>query len=187
MQEMEWYFVTSNKGKVAEAQDILGIPIQIAEIELDEIQSMDLHAIVEKKVKAAYEQIKKPVFVDDVGLYVDSWNGFPGPFVKFMRLSGQTENDLLLRMLSNESNRKVTAKAVVGFYDGENIHMFEGEVSGVLTTEERGNDGWGFDPIFEPEGRGMTFAELGTEEKNKISHRRRALEKFKEYLETIVD
>ncbi|CAN5156508.1 XTP/dITP diphosphatase [soil metagenome] len=180
---MELYFVTSNKGKVREAEAILGLPIKIANIELPEIQSLDLHVIVKAKVKAAYEQVKKPVFVDDVGLFVGTWNGFPGPFIKFMRMSESYDNNLLLRMMKGESSRDVVVKDVIGYYDGRTLETFEGEVTGRLTTEERGDDGWGFDPIFEPEGRGLTFAELGENEKNKISHRRRALEKFKEYLQ----
>lgn len=182
---VDLYFVTSNKGKVEEAKDILGLPIQIAELELDEIQSLDLHEIVRKKVQAAYQQVKKPVFVDDVGLFVEVWNGFPGPFIKFMRMSGDYDNDLLLRMMRHEANRTVIARGVIGFYDGKRLETFEGEVKGVLTAEERGIEGWGFDPIFEPEGRGQTFAEMGNEEKNKISHRKRALEKFKAFLENV--
>jgi XTP/dITP diphosphohydrolase len=181
MQEMELHFVTSNKGKVSEAEKILGLPIHIVDLELPEIQSLDLHEIVRDKVKRAFDQVQKPVFVDDVGLFVEVWNGFPGPFIKYMRMAGN--NDLLLRMLKNEANRSVAAKAVVGFADGEHIETFEGEVKGILTSEERGKNGWGFDPIFQPEGYEQTFAEMGEDEKNKISHRYNALVKFKEFLQ----
>jgi len=179
---VELHFVTSNKGKVSEAEKILEFPIEIADIELPEIQSLDLSEIVKDKVVRAYEKVNKPVFVDDVGMFVNAWNGFPGPFIKFMRLSGSYDNELLLKMLAGEKNREVVVKAVIGFYDGGNIHIFEGKVEGVLAHEERGSDGWGFDPIFIPKGYDQTFAEMGKEKKNKISHRSIAMNKFKEYI-----
>jgi len=179
---MELYFVTGNKGKMVEAERILGLPIQIADVELTEIQSLDLGEVVKDKVSKAYERVQKPVFVDDVGLFVDTWNGFPGPFIKFMRLSGSYENELLLKMLKNEENRAVVVKAVVGFCDGSKIQTFEGEVKGVLATQERGSDGWGFDPIFIPNGYDQTYAEMGEEKKNRISHRAIAMSKFKDFL-----
>jgi XTP/dITP diphosphohydrolase len=179
---VDLYFVTGNKGKVSEAEKILGFPIHIANIDLPEIQSLDLNEIVKDKVERAYEKINKPVFVDDVGMFVNAWNGFPGPFIKFMRLSGSYDNELLLKMLAGEKNRAVIVKAVVGFCDGDNIHLFEGKVEGVLADEERGSAGWGFDPIFIPHGYDQTFAEIGEEKKNKISHRAIAMNKFKEFI-----
>ncbi len=182
---MELHFVTSNKGKVLEAERILGFPIKIVDRELPEIQSLDLHEIVKDKVKRAYDYAKKPVFVDDVGLFVNVWNGFPGPFIKFMRLSGSYDNELLLKLLKNENDRKVTVRAIIGFCAGDNIHTFEGKVEGSLAIEERGKEGWGFDPIFIPKGYDHTFAEMGEKKKNQISHRAIAMTKFKDFLNTL--
>src|SRR3990172_9691521 len=93
-------FVTSNKDKVDEAQKNLGIPIEIVDIDIDEIQSMDLKKIVKHKALEAYKRVKKPVFVDDVSFEVRAWNGFPGPFIKFLQKAGNGRFELLLRMLS---------------------------------------------------------------------------------------
>src|SRR3989338_3993072 len=97
-------FVTSNKDKVDEAREILGIPIEIVDIDIDEIQSMDLKKIVKHKALEAYRRVKKHLFVDDVSFEVKAWNGFPGPFIKFLRLAG---SELLLRMLSGEKDKTV--------------------------------------------------------------------------------
>lgn len=177
---MELSFVTSNKGKVKEAESILGFPIRIADIDLPEIQSLDLHEIVRAKALLAYEKVGKPVFVDDVGIFVDAWNGFPGPFIKYLREAGG--NELLLRMLQQESIRTAVTKAVIGYYDGGKVEIFEGVARGEIVRSPRGADGWGFDPIFQPEGSSLTWSEMGDVEKNKISHRSQALAKFKDFL-----
>ncbi len=179
MQEMELYFVTGNKGKVLEVEEILGFPIRIADIDLPEIQSLDLSEIVTAKVKSAYEKIHKPVFVDDVGFFVEAWNGFPGPFIKFLHKAGG--NSLLLQMMRHEKNRSVIAKGVVAYFDGSVCRLFEGEVRGQLTFEEKGTDGWGFDFVFQPDGSPLTYAEMGTPRKNMISHRSIAMNKLKNY------
>ncbi len=175
------YFVTSNKDKVAEAQAILPIPLEIALIEVDEVQSLDLTTVVRKKTEKAFDVLHKPLFVDDVGFYIEAWKGFPGPFIKYLREAGG--NDLLLYMLKHEKNRSVVAKAAIGYHDGKTIEIFMGEIKGVITMNSRGSDGWGFDPLFQPEDSTQTFAEMGSIEKNTRSHRRRALEKFKAFLD----
>jgi XTP/dITP diphosphohydrolase len=177
---MHLHFVTSNKGKATEAQMILGVPVQITELELPEIQSLDLEAIVREKVTYAFRKMHQPVFVDDVGLFISAWNGFPGPFIKFLLRAGG--NELLLQMMTQEKNRVIVARAAIGFHDGEQIHTFVGEVSGSLTDTPRGTGGWGWDPVFIPEHSEKTFGEMTAEEKNAISHRRNALEKFREFL-----
>lgn len=178
------YFVTGNKGKAREAQQILGIPIEITKIELDEIQSLDLKKIVEHKLKQAFDKVKSPVIVDDVSLQLDVWNGFPGPFVKYLHVASDGNNELILRMLKNESNRNGILVATIGYHDGENIHFFTGEIRVTISTEERGINGWGLDPILIPEGQTVTYAEMSEEEKNADSHRKRALKKLKEFLDS---
>lgn len=175
-------FVTGNKGKAEEAQAILGFPIEVVSLELDEIQSLDLQEIVTHKVNQAYKEVKKPVFVDDVGLEVVEWNGFPGPFIKFLLKAGG--NDLLLKMVATLENKTVIAKACIGYHDGTNVHTFVGEVNGQI-VKPQGEGGWGWDPIFLPEHSKLTYGMMDPEEKNKISHRRTALEKFKEFLQTL--
>jgi len=170
------YFVTSNEGKIKEAEMILGIPIIATKADVEEIQSLDLEEIAKAKAERAFELIHKPLFVDDVGLYVEAWNGFPGPFIKYLRES--VGNDGILRMMKDETNRHLIAKAVIGFHNGKEILTFTGEVQGILATEPKGERGWGWDPIFIPAHTDKTYAELTVEEKNAISHRRVALEKI---------
>lgn len=176
------YFATGNKNKVKEAQAILDFPIQIADIELDEIQSLDTEKIVRKKVSDAFAILQKPVFVDDVSLSIDAWDGFPGPFIKYMTAGG-ANIDMLLRMLQIETNRSALLYAVIGYHDGKNIHVFNAQKKSTITTEKRGSNGWGFDPIIIPEGFEKTFAEMDEKTKNAVSHRRLALEKFKTFLQ----
>jgi non-canonical purine NTP pyrophosphatase (RdgB/HAM1 family) len=177
----ELYFVTSNKDKVREAEAILGLPIKPVKKDLVEIQSLDLEEIVKKKAEDAFQIVREPVIVDDVGLYVEAWNGFPGPFIRFIYDAGG--NELLLRMLQGETNRKVTAKAAIGFQKGREVFTFIGKVKGEIAQGSHGQGGWGWDPIFVPEFTNKTYGELDPIEKNAISHRRAALEKFKEFLQ----
>lgn len=177
------YFVTSNKDKVSEAQKILGIPIEIVDMEIDEIQSMDLAKVVKHKAQEAYKKIKKPLFVDDVSFEVRAWNGFPGPFIKFLHLAGNNRHELLLRMLAAEKDKSVHVVAGIGYHDGKKVHVIEGSFEGTIVSK-RGSNGWGFDPYVVPFGYTKTLGELSENVKNKISHRALALKKFKKFLDS---
>ena len=176
------YFATGNVEKVKEAHAILCVPIEIADIELDEVQSMDLEYVARKKVEEAYKIVGKPVIVDDVGFEIEALNGFPGPLVKFLFTS--IGNKGVLRLLENEKNRNVTIQSAVAYHDGNEVHVFVGEITGTIAFEEKGNDGWGFDPIVIRDSEDKTIAELGFEHKNKVSHRALSLQKLKEFLDT---
>lgn len=177
------YFATGNKKKVEEAQKILGFPIEIADIELDEIQSLDIEEVVRKKAELAFTILKKPLFVEDVGVFVNAWNGFPGPLIKFLHKAGNNSYELMLRMLASESDKTAVVKAVIGYHDGKKVNIIEGNYSGKF-VDGKGSNGWGFDPYIIPEGYDKTFGELDEDIKNKISHRARALNKFKEFLDS---
>lgn len=177
------YFATGNKGKAQEAEHILGVDIEIADIELEEIQSLSAEKVVEHKVRQAYEKLKSPVFVDDVSLELNAWFGFPGPFIKHMHMNN---NKRFLHMFRNETNRSATAISTLAYHDGKDVHFFTGKLELTVSTEERGANGWGLDPIWIPKGQNLTFAEMTDEQKNSISHRRLAMNKFKEYLDTQV-
>src|SRR3989344_800867 len=173
-------FVTGNKNKAKEAQAILGIPIDVVNIDLEEIQSANLKEVVQKKTADAFKSVGKPLLVDDVGFYVEAWNGFPGPFIKFMLAAlGSKE---LARLIYTSQNLQVVVKACIGYHDGENIHTFLGEVPGMITHVPIGENGFGFDTIFIPKDQVVTFAQMSEEDKNKISHRARALEELKQFL-----
>lgn len=176
---MALIFVTSNQGKADEARQILNTPVDIQPLDIDEIQSLDNEKIIRKKAEEAFRLIKKPFLVDDVSMDIEAWNGFPGPFTKYIDQAGGPE--LLVKMLVAEKNRTAIARATIAYHDGNAIHLFIGEVKGAIATEIRGTNGWGWDPVFIPEGYSQTFAEMTETEKNNCSHRRKALEKFKKY------
>ncbi len=173
---------TGNKGKQKELEDILEIPIEIADAGMDEVQSMDLEYVARRKAEEAFKIIRKPLIVDDVGVFIEAWNELPGPFVKyFYEIMGLKK---ILKMMENEKNRSVTVKCAVGYHDGNKVHVFTGEVKGVVAEKEKGTEGWGFDPIIIPKGYKETFAEMGFKKKNKISHRGKAFKKLKKYLDS---
>jgi|TARA_Y100000310_G_scaffold267909_1_gene280229 non-canonical purine NTP pyrophosphatase (RdgB/HAM1 family) len=175
-------FVTSNKNKVKEVEDILGIKLAWRDIDVDEIQDMDLLKIVEHKAKQAYSVINKPVIVEDVGFYIDDWGGFPGPFIKW--LHGTMGYDVFPKRIS-KSNRKAVWKIMYGYYDGRKFYSFLGSLKGSIANHQKGNNGWGFDVIFVPVGHTQTLAQMGEEEKNKISARKKALMKLKKFLRSL--
>ncbi len=178
---MELCFVTGNENKIKEARAILEVPIEIVKLDLPEIQSLDPKKVVGYKAAAAYEKLKKPLIVEDVSFSVEAWNGFPGPFIKFVEKAGG--NELLLKMMSGENNRKARAIATIGLHTGKEIVFFSGEVKGQITEGIREGNGWGFDFIFQPKGEKRTFSEMEDGEKNKKSHRYLALSKLKKYLQ----
>lgn len=176
------YVATTNPGKLAEIQQILRVPLEAVDLEIDEVQSMDLVYVAKKKVEGAYEKIKKPIIVDDVGIFLDAWNGFPGPFIKFMLDS--LGYDGILKAFENEKNRKVRVESAIGFHDGNKPHVFVGKATGTISFEKKGSSGFGFDPIIIPDGYSQTFAEMDPAVKNKISPRSNALVQFKEFLDS---
>lgn len=173
--------VTGNKNKVEEVERILGIPLEFKDIDIDEIQSMDLNRVACHKLAEAYRLVGEPVIVDDVSFELDVWDSFPGPLIKWV-LKGKNDPSMILEMLGDEINRKAKAKLAVGFHDGNNSHIFIGEIAGNVSLEIRGREGFGWDRIFIPDGYDQTFAEMNPEIKDSISHRGRALAKFKDFL-----
>ena len=189
---MKAIFVTSNENKRREAAGILGVELKRAAPDIPEIQALDVAEVAAAKALAAYEALgcpEHPVLVEDSGLVVEAWNGLPGAFTKwFMESVG---NDGLLRMLpadSDRSARAICAVAVAGPASGvpdlseKEARVFLGEVPGRLAREPRGENGFGWDPIFVPAGFRLTYAQLGRE-KNTDSHRARAFRGARGWLE----
>jgi len=180
--KVEIVFITSNKGKVEEAQKYfipLGIKIIQQKIEYPEIQAGELEEVVKFGIKWLKDKLDKPFFIDDSGLFINALNGFPGVYSKYVFKT--LGNEGILKLMNGVENRRACFKSVIGYYDGE-IHIFKGVVDGTIAHKKRGNLGFGFDPIFIPEGFNKTFAEMTTEEKNKISHRGKALASFSKWL-----
>jgi XTP/dITP diphosphohydrolase len=165
---------TSNIHKYLEAKKILEkfcIKLTRLKIERVEIQADDPKVIAEHSLKELEMNI--PILVEDSGLYIDKYLGFPGPYSSYVLRT--IENDGILKLMKNEEFRRARFLSVVAFKDEENLETFIGEVKGNIAHEIRGTNGFGYDPIFIPkEGDGRTFGEMSVEEKNKISHRARA-------------
>lgn len=145
----------------------------------------DLKGNALKKARYWFNETGIPSLADDTGLEVDILDGAPG--VYSARYAGDNvtydENvDKLLREMEGESDRKARFRTVIAFLDGSDEHLFEGVCEGEITTYRKGEKGFGYDPVFQPAGFGQTFAELSSEEKNKISHRGLAFQKFLTYL-----
>ncbi len=173
---MKILFITSNKGKFEEARSIgkrFGFDIEWLKKEYEEVQGEDLEDIAKKSAELLAAQIKEPFFIEDSGLFVDALKGFPGPYSSYVFKT--IGNDGILKLMENLDNRRAKFVAVIAYFDGKAVRTFKGEVNGEIAREKRGEKGFGYDPIFEYKGR--TFAEMG-EEKNEVSHRRRAMENF---------
>jgi non-canonical purine NTP pyrophosphatase (RdgB/HAM1 family) len=177
---LDFVFVTGNQHKLREVEGILGMKIESIDLDIPEIQSLDLQEIVEAKAEAAYKFVQKTVIVEDVALEIEAWKNLPGPLIKwFIQTVGAAG---ILRMLATEDKRAATARDAIDLYDGQEHHVFVGEASGQITLSPRGETGFGFDPIFQPDGAEQTYAEMGEEQKNQISHRARAFQKLREWL-----
>jgi inosine triphosphate pyrophosphatase len=174
-------FVTGNEGKLREAREILaGFSILNSRLDVPELQG-DHRSIAKAKAESAFEQVKKPVFVEDTCLIFDEFGELPGPYIKdFVRHIGVGRMPLLLEGFSSN---KAKAICTIAYKDTSEAMLFEGVCEGKIVSA-KGESGFAWDPIFMPEGHDKTFAEMRSDEKNAISHRRKAFEKFRKYLES---
>ena len=157
-------FITGNLNKVKYLKRLLGIELEHHELDLDEIQSADPNVVIEHKVKQAYEILKVPVMVEDTSLSFNALDGLPGPFVKFFR-EANDGLEMMCRMLDGFEDRSAYASAIYAYYDGTEMRVFAGRLDGMIADHPRGEGGYGWDAIFEPEGYGgRTRAELTPEE-----------------------
>ncbi|HEX7031377.1 MAG TPA: RdgB/HAM1 family non-canonical purine NTP pyrophosphatase [Nitrososphaera sp.] len=170
-------FASTNQNKFFEVQSILAahdISVDFAQVNLVEIQSDSLEEIAREKVRSAFSQVDRPVIVEDDGLFIDALNGFPGQYSShaFKTLG----NKGIIKLLDGEPKRSASFRSLIAFYDGRRLSISEGRVDGRISVKIA-EGGWGYDPIFIPDGTDLTFAEL-KEKKNDYSHRKAALEKF---------
>ncbi|WP_048150157.1 XTP/dITP diphosphatase [Palaeococcus ferrophilus] len=175
-------FITSNPGKLREAMAYLtplGVEVQGLKFPYPEIQADTLEEVAAYGVEWLSERIDGPFFLDDSGLFIEALQGFPGVYSAYVFKT--LGIDGILKLMEGVEDRRAYFKSVVAYWDGE-VHIFTGTVHGRIGLERRGSGGFGFDPIFIPEGYGRTFAEMTTEEKNRISHRGRAFEAFSNWL-----
>jgi XTP/dITP diphosphohydrolase len=180
---VEALFVTSNPNKAREAAEILKVELRSVALDLPELQALDVAEVAASKAATAREILggpDSPILVEDSGLVVEAWNGLPGALTKwFLRSVG---NEGLLRMLSLEEDRSARAVCAVAVAAADgSVRAFTGVVRGSIASEPRGAQGFGWDPIFVPEGHSETYAELGPR-KHESSHRARALAAVREAL-----
>ncbi|MCI6200896.1 MAG: non-canonical purine NTP diphosphatase [Paraprevotella sp.] len=195
---MKIVFATNNKHKLSEIRDILGNEIEV--LSLDDI---DCHADIPEtsdtlegnalqKAHYVYDNYHISCFADDTGLEVDALGGEPGIYsARYAGNNHDSEANMtkLLAKLGDNKNRKARFRTVIALIlDGKNVEekIFEGIVEGSIIKERRGGEGFGYDPIFQPEGYNHTFAELGSDIKNKISHRARATAKLVDELKQMM-
>ena len=205
---MKIVFATNNEHKLSEIRSILGENFEVlslkdigCDVDIPETgKTLDENAL--QKAQYVYDHYHIDCFADDTGLEVEALNGAPGVYsARYANIENpsaeshdaEANMSRLLRELGNNNNRKARFRTVIALIQKKDvcpcgctsikqIHQFEGIVNGEIIQERRGGEGFGYDPIFQPEGYDQTFAELGMEIKNHISHRARATQKLADYL-----
>lgn len=188
---MKLVFATNNKNKIKEIKQLLPQAIEL--LSLDDINCKEdipeTSATIEgnaiQKAKYIYENYGYNCFADDTGLHINALDGKPG--IYSARYAGSQKNaddnmDKVLVEMLDKTNRNAYFITVIALIIDGKITCFEGKVNGVITTSKSGVEGFGYDPIFKPEGFNKTFSEMPLSEKNKISHRARAVRKLITYL-----
>ena len=177
---MNIIFITTNANKVKEAKEVLkDFDILQVDKEYPEIQSASSEDVVLYALEHLRE--KEPFMIEDTSLYIQSLNGFPGPFASYAQKT--IGNNGILRLMEGLNDRRAFFETCVGLrFNGTTI--FKGRCNGHIALRPQGKSGFGFDPVFVPEGSGKTFAEMSVEEKNSVSHRSKAFMALKEHLET---
>jgi XTP/dITP diphosphohydrolase len=187
---MDLVFASNNQHKVEEVQVLIGTKINLKSLNEigchDEIPETGDTFIenASQKSRFVYERYHLNCFADDSGLEIDALNGEPG--VHSAHYSGsrdfQENMSLVLARLEGKTDRKARFKTVISLILEGKEHLFEGIIEGEISLQQSGKRGFGYDPIFIPEGYDTSFAEMSAEEKNKISHRARAMEKLIQFL-----
>lgn len=186
-------FATNNQHKVDEVRHVIGdrfsiITLKEAGIDIDIPEPHDtLEENATEKSMTVYRLTGKDCFSEDTGLETEALNGEPG--VKSARYAGDGRNfqaniDKLLQELNGQPNRKARFRAVISLILSGKEYRFEGICEGRITEEQKGREGFGYDPVFVPDGSSLTFAEMGMEEKNTYNHRQKAMTKMIQFLNT---
>jgi len=192
---MKLVFASNNKNKIQEIQALVPNTIQIVSLQdigctediPETAETIEGNAIL--KAQYVYDKYGLSCFADDTGLEIDALQGEPG--VYSARYAGEQKNAddnmaLVLQKLENKTNRSAQFKTVIALNFGSEHFLFEGIVKGTITPVKRGNEGFGYDPIFQPEGFDVTFAEMSMQQKATISHRGKAVEKLVNFLKRMM-
>jgi XTP/dITP diphosphohydrolase len=189
---MELVFASNNKHKVKEISSIIGKDIKMLSLNDFNItedipeNEMTLEGNALAKARYVHEKTGRNVFADDTGLEIDALEGLPG--VHSARFAGENKDsaaniEKALAMLGNKENRNARFRTVIALIIDGKEFLFEGIVNGSIIKEKRGMEGFGYDPVFIPEGCTETFAEMPLSKKNTMSHRARAFNKLREFLD----
>jgi XTP/dITP diphosphohydrolase len=189
--DMILVFASNNKHKIKEINSLLGDSFKL--LSLDDIDILEdipeeeplIEGNALSKARYVFNSTGMDVFADDTGLEIAALNGLPG--VHSARFAGENKDssaniEKVLSMLGNAENREARFRTVIALILDKKEYLFEGIVNGTIIREKRGIEGFGYDPIFVPDGKTCTFAEMMLAEKNTISHRARAFEKLKGFL-----
>ncbi len=188
---MTLVFASNNEHKIIEIKSLLGNSFKLLSLGDINIREdiPETEALIEgnalAKARYVYNSTGMDVFADDTGLEIEALNGLPG--VHSARFAGENKDssaniEKVLSMLERTDNRKARFRTVIALILERKEYLFEGIVNGTIISEKKGKEGFGYDPIFVPEGKTLTFAEMELSEKNRISHRARAFEKLREFL-----
>jgi len=184
-------FASANEHKVKEIRSILGKSFELASLRDVNIHEdipenePELEGNALEKARFVHRLTGRDVFADDTGLEIEELGGRPG--VHSARFAGEAKDpsaniDKVLQLLGNSKNRKARFRTVIALIIDNKEYLFEGIVEGRIIGEKRGTSGFGYDPVFIPDGKELTFAEMDLSEKNSISHRARAFEKLRTFL-----
>ncbi len=179
------WFATSNKGKLIEVQERFshfGVEVEQLIAPYPEIQADTLEEVVEAGLTHLWKEHARPLMIDDSGIFLDNKEGFPGVYSAYVLHTLGCQG--ILDLMHSDTERPAHFECCAGYIDEKGqVLVAKGRVDGHISKEEKGTTGFGFDPIFVPEGHDRTFAEMSLEEKNKMSHRSRAFDKLAEMME----
>lgn len=174
-------FVTGSADKLGQYTKYMATPISHENIDLAEIQSLNLRKVVEQKAREGFARLGRPVVVEDIALRFHALGRLPGTFIK--HFISEAKPDVLCRMLDSFPDRSATAEINVAYYDGEAITMFVASSEGRISDAPAGENGFGWDAIFIPDGYDITRAQMTSEQQDETSIRRVAVEKLKNFLQ----
>ncbi len=180
---MKLTVVTSNDGKFREFSDALfssRTELVRSTLSYPELQSASLEEVVRFGLDWLSARVEGEFVIDDSGLFIDALGGFPGVYSAYVAKTIGLEG--VLKLMEGREDRSAVFVTKLGLFFGGGTHIFSGECSGAITEAAKGKGGFGYDPIFRPEGSGTTFAQMTPEEKNTISHRGQALRMLNEFL-----
>lgn len=173
-------FITGNMGKVKWTQKYIDHPMIHKNLELTEIQALDMEVVVKHKVLQAYELLQQPVLVEDTSVTFEALGKLPGTFIKWFL--DELGNDGLC-MLVKDKNNQAICTTNYAYYDGKTLKIYANSITGTISDSPRGTNGFGWNPIFIPDGQNKTFAEMTDEQVDIYTPRKAAIKKLNKFLQ----